>query len=171
MTNHVYQQFAGFVYTGMRKYHLSKEASLDAYTDAIVGLCRRVEQADFQMDGNLSGYVYRSFCNRCVDRIRKNTSSQIDSLPLMPELPDMAKNILGQLLNQESFERISRIMDELGERCKNILMDAEYWGYSVQEMVKKFGFKDANGLSSQKYRCMTKLRKLISVRMKGEAEP
>ena len=89
----------------------------------------------------------------------------------MPELPDMAKNILGQLLNQESFERISRIMDELGERCKNILMDAEYWGYSVQEMVKKFGFKDANGLSSQKYRCMTKLRKLISVRMKGEAEP
>ncbi|MEO0471639.1 MAG: sigma-70 family RNA polymerase sigma factor [Bacteroidota bacterium] len=169
-TNYIYEQYAGFVYKGMRQYRLTKEEALDAYTDAVVGLCRRIEQADFQMDGNLPGYLYRSFCNRCVDRVRKHTSIGIETVELMPQLPETARGILKELLLKEEFSGLLQLMNQLGERCKQILLDADYWGFSVAEMVEKFEFKDANGLSSQKYRCMTKLRKLISARRKRGAD-
>ncbi|MEL6650940.1 MAG: hypothetical protein AAFQ87_09080, partial [Bacteroidota bacterium] len=48
-----------------------------------------------------------------------------------------------------------------GEKCKRLLLESEYYGYRIDELVQRLGFKDSNSLASQKHRCMKKLRELI----------
>ncbi len=162
MTTYLYRQYAGFIKKGIRKYSLTEEDSVDAFGDALIGLCSRISQDSFQLDGNLVGYLYRSFCNRCVDRVRKNSSSIIEQVELMPHMRLESKNILKRLIQQETFRHIEQLLDILGPNCKQMLIESEYYGYSVEELAQRMGFKNARSLSSQKYRCMAKLRDLLA---------
>lgn len=162
MTNYLYRQYGGFIKKGIRKYSLSEEDAVDAFGDALIGLCNRVSLDSFKLDGNLGGYLYRSFCNRCVDRVRKVTSSNIEQVELMPHMRQDSKNALKKLIQQEAFRHVERLLDKIGTNCKQMLIESEYYGYSVEELAERMGFKNARSLSSQKYRCMAKLRELLA---------
>lgn len=157
----IYRQFWGYTIKGQRQYRISEEEAIDAYEDAIIGFSRQMQKADFQLEGSIGGYLYRAFCNRCVDRLRKKSSIPTETLDHARLLPSKAQTILQKLLIEEELAGLIALMDKLGGKCKQLLLDAEYYGYSIDELVDRLGFKDANSLASQKYRCMKKLRELI----------
>ncbi|MEL7530100.1 MAG: sigma-70 family RNA polymerase sigma factor [Bacteroidota bacterium] len=157
----IYRQYWGYTIKGQRQYRISEEQAIDAYEDAIIGLSRQLQKPDFQLEGSLGGYLYRSFCNRCVDRLRKSSSLPTEELDRASRLPSKARNVLEQLSQREEVAALVALMDKLGGKCKQLLLEAEYYGYSIEELVSRLGFKDANSLASQKYRCMKKLRELI----------
>ena len=167
-TNYLYKQYAGFVYNGVKKYHITLENAVDAYGDSIIGLCNRIENHHFQTEGNLSGYLYRSFCNRCVDRVRKKTSSIDEKIELMPNMSMESRNALTSLIEKEEVSKLRNLLDQLGGKCREILILSEYYGYSVEEITQKLGFKNPNSLSSQKYRCMSRLKAIISKRKRQQ---
>ena len=167
-TNFLYKQYAGFVYNGRKKYHIPLEDAVDAYGDSIIGLCNQIEKHHFQTEGNLSGYLYRSFCNRCVDRVRKKSSSISEGVDLMPNMSIEGRNALKSLIEKEEVSEIKTLLDKLGGKCREILILSEYYGYNVEEITQKLGFKNPNSLSSQKYRCMSRLREIISKRKRKQ---
>lgn len=167
----IYRQFWGYTIKGQRQYRISEEETVDAYEDALIGLSRQLQKPDFQLEGSIGGYLYRAFCNRCVDRVRKTTSLPTETLDHANLLPSKAQTILQKLLVEEEVAALIALMDKLGGKCKQLLLDAEYYGYSIDELVSRLGFKDANSLASQKYRCMKKLRELIKKKNIGRENP
>lgn len=164
ISSYLYRRHVDFVGKGKRKYRITEEDAMDAYGDAIIGMCNRVAQDVFQPEGNLAGYLYKSFCNRCVDRVRKNTSSTIDQVELMPGMRTESKTILLKLIEKEDMDQIVSLLDKMGGKCRQILIESEYYGFSVEELTERLGFKNANSLASQKHRCMQKLRQILEKR-------
>ncbi|MEZ4829734.1 MAG: sigma-70 family RNA polymerase sigma factor [Bacteroidia bacterium] len=164
MTDYLYTRHMDFVGKGRRKYRITEEEAVDAYGDAIIGLCNRIALDAFQSEGNLSGYLYRAFSNRCVDRIRKNTSSISEQVALLPYMRTDSKTVLLQLIEKEDLARLTAIMEKMGGKCRQILIDSEYYGFSPEELTEKLGFKNTNSLASQKHRCLQKLRQLLEKR-------
>lgn len=157
----LYRQYWGYTIKGQRQYRISEEEAIEAYEDALIGLTRQLHKADFQLQASIGGYLYRAFCNRCVDRVRKNSSMTMESIDEMHFLSAKARNHLQALLEKEEVGQLISLMDKIGQKCKRLLLEAEYYGYSIDELVQRLGFKDANSLASQKHRCMKKLRELI----------
>ncbi|MDX2248092.1 MAG: sigma-70 family RNA polymerase sigma factor [Bacteroidia bacterium] len=165
ITSYLYHRHVDFVRKGQRKYHLGEDEAVDAYGDAIIGLCNRINNEAFQSEGNLTGYLYKSFCNRCVDRVRKNSSSSIkEQVELLPNMKTEAKTTLMRLIESEDMNQILLLLDKIGGKCRQILVESEYYGFEVEELTERLGFKNANSLASQKHRCMSKLRQLLEKR-------
>ncbi|MEO0899188.1 MAG: sigma-70 family RNA polymerase sigma factor [Bacteroidota bacterium] len=161
----IYTQYMGYVIKGKQRYRLSMEEAQDAYADAVIGICRHIEEGRFRGESKLSTYLFKAFSNRCVDKLRRRASNKnVAWEEILPTMPDKAKNMIQELILKEKTDLLLALMDKLGESCKKILIDSEYYGFSMDEIAERTGFKNAASVSSMKYKCMDKLRKLLRER-------
>jgi RNA polymerase sigma factor (sigma-70 family) len=160
----LYEKHFEYIYTGVKRYNISFETAHDAYGDAIIKVCRKVQRGEFRGESKLSSYLFRAFSNRCVDKIRRSASNLItDDIEEHYDLPDKALTIMQELELQEQWEEVSKHLDELGERCRHLLIDTEYYGYSLQEVADRRGISNAATAGNLKYRCLKRLRKLLGM--------
>ncbi len=162
--SYLYKQYMGFVYDAQKKFHqLSLDDLRDAYGEAVVGLSRQIDNEVLRGESSLSTYLFRSFSNRCVDKLRRNASNKADWVSQIPKLPDLARNMLEEMVLTEKFQALAPYLKKIGEKCRQILLDAEYYGYSLEEIAVRTGSKNAGTVSSLKHRCMKRLREEMGI--------
>lgn len=148
-----------FVRKRPRKYALSNEEGRDAYTDAFLVVADHIRSGKFRGESSLKTYLSRIFRNKCVDQFRKNSTVKVDWVDEFPQLADESRDFLRQLMGEEEVGILRQWMQQLGARCRELL---EYsgWGYSPTEIADKMGFSSARSASSQRYKCLEKLKAL-----------
>lgn len=162
--SYLYKQYMGFVYDAQKKYRqLSVEELRDAYGEAVLGLSRQIDNEALRGESSLGTYLFRSFSNRCVDKIRRHASNKADWVSHIPNLPDRARNMLEEMVHSEEFQALAPYLEKIGDKCKQILLDAEYFGYSQEEIATRIGAKNAGTVSSLKHRCMKRLREAMGI--------
>ena len=158
----LYEQYFHLVYNGRKKYHqLSDDDLLTAYNSAIVSLRRHILNQSFRGDASLWTYLNKIFYNKCIDIIRKVSSNKVDAYENLPDREDEQGTVLSRMTVNEEFDQLVAQLTQLGEPCKQIIMDSEYHGYNSEEIAQRVGFSNARSVNSKKYSCLQRLRKLI----------
>lgn len=169
MVQQLFDQYSGWIRNGVKKHRLNEEEVLDAYTDAILGGVDQIISGKFERKSQLSTWLFQIFSNKCVDRIRQKSTHKYKQHQQwtndLIHLGQEDREIVARLVQDERLAQLSSLIDQLGERCKQLIWDTEYWGYELGEIASKLGLKDARSASTQKYRCMEKLRHLIRKKM------
>ncbi|MEM6347737.1 MAG: sigma-70 family RNA polymerase sigma factor [Bacteroidota bacterium] len=155
--------YRGYLVQQKQKLKLSEEDVIDCYTDAVVAVSEHVVDGRFAGESRLSTYFFRIFSNRCIDKLRSNTTNikkaQQDWSEAFVHLPDRAQDFLRSMMDQEKLELVLSYLDALGERCRQILWYSAYWGYSPKEIAEKMNFSSPKSASSQRYQCLQALKK------------
>lgn len=152
---------------GIRKYNIQEEDAASAYSDTIISIIHQVLSAKFEGRAKLKSYAYQIFCNKCVDFLRKETTNKrkvdhgipIDSLVM--ELPDLARNVVQQLIVNEQRMTLMDKLKEIGDKCKQVLLFFED-GYSDKEIAGFMDYNSAEVVKTSRMRCLDKLRRLIT---------
>ena len=151
-----------FVYKALQKHKLSKEQAVDAYADALVVFRRNIIKGTFRGESKYSTYIYSIFFKRCLNAIRDSgTNRHVWEYELPLHLQDSDANI-GKLLEvDQQWEILNEYLSMLADKCKEILLDALYYGYKMEEIAERHGFKDAQSMRNKKYNCMKQLKQII----------
>lgn len=162
--NYLFEKHVGFVHRGVNRYSLTETEAKEVFLDSLLALVRAVEKEQFKGESKISTYLYRIYENRAKNKIRdrvRNESkfSWVDEIPIMP---DKAKTMLQEMVNAEEMNWVERMLDQMGSKCKQILIMQEFQGYSLVEIAETLGFKSARAVSTTRYRCMEKLKKILS---------
>lgn len=160
----LYERHMTLVIKVKRRFKMEEETALDAYTDGIIKLSRLIEQGKYRGDGKLFTLLYQIVSNLCVDILRKKTSKAVEWVDEIPIVPDDARSSLEQIIQQEDLQSVGALLDKAGERCRQVLMDALYYGFKLEEIAERNDLKNTQTVSSIKSRCLSRLRKLISDR-------
>ncbi|CAN5570574.1 hypothetical protein BH11BAC3_BH11BAC3_32970 [soil metagenome] len=161
----LFTKYVYFIREGMSKYSLPEEEAFDAYSDAILNGIDNIIKGIFENRSSLKTYLFKIFCNRCVDLIRKKTTnkssihqtSSISDLLFM--IADPAKTVIQHLVDMADTELLKRKLTELGENCKKLLgMFAE--GYTDREITVEMSYKSPDVVKTSRLRCLDKLRQL-----------
>jgi RNA polymerase sigma factor (sigma-70 family) len=150
-----YKENIRFISVMEKKYGLNREATIDAYTDAIIDFKEQVRNHQFRQKSKCSTYLYSIFNNKCIDILRKKTTyTIINDLP--ENLKDQSPDIVQMLTLNVEKEYLDNLMDKLGSRCREILMD---WndGYSMDEIAERNDLLNANVARSKRYTCLQQL--------------
>ncbi len=160
----LYEQFFYLTRDARKKYRSLDESDLiTAYNSAVISLRKQLITGAFRGDSTLSTYLTRIFTNKCIDQLRKQKSGrQVSPVESFPEMEDQTPNALSLLIQSDQVERVRRQLQAIGEVCKQILLDSEYYGYSAEEIAQRIGFSSAASVNSKKYTCLQKLRELLS---------
>ena len=161
MTEYLFDRHMGLVRRGMRRFRLSEEDSRDVYADAIVYLSRQISNHTFRGDSKISTYLYSIFQNRCKNKIRDLKRKHMDTVSEFPHMPEKAKGILAEMIQQDEISMIKQLLSELGDICREILWAREYYGFSLDEIAERIGFQNARSVSTKKAVCLKKLRELL----------
>lgn len=154
------QQHGGLVAMGMKKFNISKDAAKDAYTDAIMAVSRQVRGGKFREESKLSTYLFRIFSNYCIKQFHKE-ERQTSWVEEIPNLPDLARNRLQEIIQSEDTAQLYQWMDQLGGNCKEILVLRDFHNYALEQIAIQIGFKTAKSVSSKRHRCLQRLKQLI----------
>jgi RNA polymerase sigma factor (sigma-70 family) len=138
-----------------KKYGITREASLDAYTDAIIDFKDQVRKGQFLQKSKCSTYLYSIFNNKCIDILRKKTTyTLVNDLP--DNMKDQSPDIVQMLTMTVEKTYLDNLMANLGSKCREILMD---WndGYSMEEIAERNDLLNANVARSKRYTCLQQL--------------
>ena len=161
MTEILFDKHKGLVIRGMSRFRLAEEDSRDVYAEVIVVVCRHIQNGRFEGKSKISTYLYSIFHNLCSNKVRDLKRKRMDMIEEMPDLPDRAKNMLGEMVEQDEISFIEELVDKLGEVCKKIIWGREYYGYSLEEIAEEIGFQNTRSVSTKKSLCLKKLRELL----------
>jgi RNA polymerase sigma factor (sigma-70 family) len=159
---HLYRLHIDFVSKRPRKYKLSDEEARDAYTDAFMIVVDHIISGRFRGESSIKTYLSRIFRNKCVDQARKNSTIKVDWTDEFPELADSSRDFLKRMIGEEMVSGLHKLLDKIGEKCKELLLLSGS-GFSPAEIAQEMGFKTGKSASSQRYKCLEKLKKEIEV--------
>ncbi|MEO0469398.1 MAG: sigma-70 family RNA polymerase sigma factor [Bacteroidota bacterium] len=152
-----------FIFAVHRKLGISEEQAGDAFSDAIMAVARHIESGQFRGESKLSTYLYRIFFNKGVDLARKKTTDVIVSMDdSYIQIQDHNSDILKLLNLEDRMGKLRSHLAEIGEKCRQILLDWGYWGYSMTEIAERVGLAGADQAKRQKYKCLQKLMKQMA---------
>lgn len=158
----LFSRYQGWVKGASLKHKLSEDEALDAFSDAILALRKQVLLDKFRGESKLSTYLHAIFSRRCIDYLRKKSTYRVITAEKLPEMKDQSLDVEQSLIVGERFDQLVEYIDQLGEPCKQILMDRYFWGFEdMEEIAARAGVKNANTAGSMRYRCMQKLMKLL----------
>lgn len=158
-----YEQFFSIVHQGGRRHaRLSEEELLSAYHSAILAVRRQILHARFRGDASLKTYLNKIFFNKCIDILRKNSTVKEETVAELPGSMTVNPEALSNLIREEELELLLQLLEQLGQSCRQILLDSEYWGYSAEEIAQRIGFSSAASVTSKKYTCLQALKRLLA---------
>jgi len=156
----LFRQYAYFVKKRPAKYGLSEEDALDAYSDAYLAVVEHIKTGRFRGESTIKTYLSRIFRNKCVDKARYNSTKKVDWTDTFPEMADASKDFLRKIISTEELEAVQHRLKDLSDKCREMLLMAAQ-GYSPAELAHKFNLATARSASSQRYKCLAKLKKLM----------
>lgn len=163
--NYLFEKHVNFVHRGTNRYNLTEVEAKEVFLDSLLSLVSAIEKKQYKGDSKISTYLYRIYENRAKNKIRdriryENKFSWIEEVPIMP---DKARSMLQEMVNVEEMNWVEKMLDQMGSKCKEILIMQEFQGYSLDEIAEKLGYKSSRAVSTTKYRCLDKLKKILSI--------
>ena len=135
------------------------EDGQDMFHEGIIVLDRNVREGKFRGEAPLKGYLY-SICRLLwMNQLRKNAHTKpVSEMPPPKESDEYTPEIA--LITDERKTLLNRLLEQLGERCRDIL---ELWklSFSMEEIAAKLGFSSPDMARKAKYRCHLNLMELI----------
>ncbi|CAG5009692.1 hypothetical protein DYBT9275_04551 [Dyadobacter sp. CECT 9275] len=161
--NQLYSRYAYLIREGVRKHRLTEDECSMAFSDTVLTVIENIQKGRFEGRAELKTYLYQIFTNKCVDLIRKNATNKqqvnrgvgIDDY--MNILPDESRSVVERLMEQYDIDLLHRRMQELGEKCKQMIL-AWGEGFMDQEIAVKMGYQSAAVVKTSRLRCLEKLR-------------
>lgn len=138
----------------------------DMFHEGIIVLDRNIREDKFRAESSVEGYLY-SICRFLWhNQRRKKARIDLKEDPVQMDQTETTTPEL-QLLTEEKKELLRRTLEQLGERCRQIL---ELWqlSYSMEEIAVEMSFSSAQMARKNKYRCQQSLIKFLKEQPKWE---
>lgn len=165
-TSTIYREHFGMIQSLILSNNGTVDDARDIFQEAMVILYEKVKSGEFELSCLLKTYLY-SVCRRLW--LKRLTQKQ----RFLPEL-DGAESWVAVEDDLEQFEQkdqafhlMEKAMNGLGEPCRSLL-DAFYLQKkSMYEIAAMFGYTNADNAKTQKYKCLTRLKKIFFAQYKN----
>lgn len=137
----------------------SVDEAHDIFQDAIVIFYKQVKLNKFDEKYKIAGFLFSVSRNLWINRAKK--------LQRHVELTDneshfdVDRSVLDDLITDERENLINKLLEEIGENCKEILMYSVYKKLSMKEICKLMGYSSENTAKTRNYKCKQRLIKLV----------
>jgi RNA polymerase sigma factor (sigma-70 family) len=138
----------------------NEDDAKDIYQEAIIILYNKVKSGGFQLNSKLKTYIY-SICRRLwlkrLNQLSKYAGSVQDFQDYIPVDDDISLHES----RENEFQKMEKVLSNLGEPCSTIIRDFYMNSKSMQEISEKFGYTNTDNAKNQKYKCLQRLKKLF----------
>ncbi|CAN5184909.1 hypothetical protein BH09BAC5_BH09BAC5_22300 [soil metagenome] len=134
----------------------TKNDAEDIFQEALIILCRKVKEADFELTASIKTFLFSISRLQWMNELRRRKISFKVELPEIPAGDDEKLN--DYLQEEEKFKKAETALLKLGEKCRKLLQLFYAQRKSFKEIADELDFSNEKIAKNQKYRCMEKAR-------------
>jgi len=158
----LYAHYKTAVLTFVTSNKGSQEEALDVYQDAVVAAYDNIKQGKFRGESALASYLYAIARFIWLNRLKRKKKEQ--SILDQQSFAEVGEDHLSVLLDTERSQILQETLGQLGDSCKEVLIYAVYYEYSMKEISEKMGFDSEQVARNKKYKCLKRLKDLLGKR-------
>lgn len=136
-----------------------QEDAEDIFQEAIVAFYKHVTMERFKEEYEIGAFIYTVARNLWINQAKRKKIN----LPVEDnkEIPAEYTNALDSIISNERELLVKNIINQLGERCKELLTHTIYHKLSMKEVCEKMGFSTEDGAKTKNYKCKQRLIELM----------
>ena len=150
---HIYSSYFPTISDMIRKNKGSVDDAVDVFQDALLILNRNLKNNTFRGDASIKTYLFSVCRNLWLKEYREKQRR----LTVDAEGIEVSEHDINYLLR---VEVVSILMGELGEDCRNILIEYYFKNKSMSELKEMFNVNCIQAAKNKKWRCLTYLERL-----------
>ena len=135
-----------------------KEDAEDIFQEALIVLCVKINETDFKLTAKLSTYLYSVCRFLWNDELKKREKQFAVSFEI--GLDKKVEDSIEEIVEGEKKAKLAeKIISELGERCKELLLLFYSESMKLKDIALKMGYSSENTAKNQKYKCLEMAKK------------
>jgi RNA polymerase sigma factor (sigma-70 family) len=165
-TEQIYRQNYPIISGWLVKNGGSSTDADDLFQEAIVVLFGKAQDTEFRLTCSIGTYLFAiskhlwykklQRQNREPVALHDNTRDDDDDTGIAYD-----EDISIHQEREEHYEQLDAALEQIGEPCRSILKAYYHHDKSMQEIAADFGYTNPDNAKTQKYKCLTRLRKIF----------
>ena len=163
LVDKLYEDYRGpFVQWLCQHFKASEHEAADIFQDALIVFYSNVTSGKVDgLSSSVKTYLFAIGKNLWLKRFKRKQRTSY-----MEDLPDIAyegwdTSMVQALENAEQKAHLEKAMSKMGEKCRRLLVLSYFHRYSTEALQNEFGYRSADVVRTQKYRCLSQLRALL----------
>jgi RNA polymerase sigma-70 factor (ECF subfamily) len=150
----------GFIYSKINDRDLSD----DIFQDTFIKVIKTLKSQSYNEEGKFLPWVMRIAHNLVIDHFRKAKKMpfqrETEEYSIFNYMTDNSLNVEGQIISQQVESDLNKLLDELPEDQKEVIMMRIYQDLSFKEIADLTGVSINTALGRMRY-ALLNLRKII----------
>ncbi len=130
-----------------------KDDAQDIFQEALIVLYNKVRTGDFKLTSALSTYLYSVSKYLWKDELRKREKEMIYQTEQQMNNQEES-DLMMELEKENDIKLAEKIINELGERCREVLVLFYSGTMKLKDIAVKMGYSSENTVKTQKYKCL-----------------
>jgi len=158
----VYKTFFPGIQTFVLQNSGTEEEARDLCQEAIIVLYEKLSRQGTELSCSVKTYLYSVTRNLWLKKLSSRNKS-ITSLNEQEEFLLVEEDTADWSEKELMYEKINHSMELLGNPCADIIKDFYYNRLSIQEIADKHGYNNTDTAKNQKYKCLMRLRRYLTL--------
>jgi RNA polymerase sigma factor (sigma-70 family) len=146
------------------------EDAQDVFQDSLIILHKKIMKGEFRLTSKLSTYLYSVCRYLWKDQLQKKSKNSI--VEFNEEIDTAEISGLEEIMEKENRIKIAeKIVSELGERCRELLLLFYSGTLKLKEIALKMGYNSENTAKNQKYKCLESAKRKLQEIQQADKNP
>jgi RNA polymerase sigma factor (sigma-70 family) len=136
------------------------EDAEDIYQDALIIFYKKAGNPEFKLTSTINTYLYSIARFMWKDQLRKKTQHSFTDIQQI-QVPE--QEFVSEVETENKYKPAEKVIAELGDRCKELLLLFYFESLKLKEIAKKMGYNSENTAKNQKYKCLETAKNRLKV--------
>ncbi len=132
----------------------------DVYQEAMIVLYEKAQNEDFRLSCKVGTYLFAVSKHLWYKKLQKAQQAPTTDADAVEDLA-YSDDVKAHREREDHYRQLDMALEQLGEPCKSLIKAFYHHDKSMQEIASDFGYTNPANAKTQKYKCLTRLKKLF----------
>lgn len=158
---HIYRTYYKMIEAFVIKNSGTKDDAQDVFQDSILALYNNIKDGKYSQESQLSTYIFSISKNVWFNVLRKNGRINLIENKEF-ENNESDEDIEGMIEFTELQKQIGALLHKVGQECSRVLKLFYFERLRMVKIAEEMNYPTEQEAKNKKYKCMKKIRALIS---------
>jgi RNA polymerase sigma factor (sigma-70 family) len=139
----------------------NREDAEDIFQEVVVNFIEAVQKNKFRGESSVKTFLYSLNRHAWLNELKRRGRASQRELKYERELDRQTIDVSHFIADREAKSQIMKIIDQLGDVCKKILVMFYYENLSMREILEKMKYETEQVVRNKKYKCLKQLEQML----------
>jgi RNA polymerase sigma factor (sigma-70 family) len=140
----------------------NRQDAEDVFQEVVVNFIDAVQKDKFRGESSVKTFLYVLNKHTWLNELKRRGRAMKREIKFDKEHDKEQMDVSHYIASQEAKRMVMRVVEQLGDACKKILVMFYYENLSMKDMLEKTEYETEQVVRNKKYKCLKQLEQMLN---------